>query len=222
MILIFELLAFAVSVIAFAYGAFHLFRKGEPKYFQLYVCATGCYMLEELWSIVQLLFGSSESDGLLTVRLLGFFGCLCFMLSANANEFDKVVEEQKSRRARLFALAAPILLLGSYAIYAFSPANTSPAGPIIVGLVSISPALGGAYFSTKHLLLPKDGMGLLKTTNRIDAVALAFYAANYGYPLLYLHTSEMVMSICDVILAGMLFAVTVLCKKGAAKWKTFI
>lgn len=222
MIQICELLAFAISVISFVYGMFYLFRKGKPKYFQLYVCATGCYMLEELWSIVHVLFGNGNQGGLLTVRVLGFFGCLCFMLSADANEFDRIVEERKNRKARILALIAPVLLLVLYAIYAFSPLNTRSAVVVIAGFVCISPALVGAYFSTKHLLLPKDEMGFLKSTNWIDALSLVFYTANCGYPLLYLHTSENVLGIYDMILAGMLFTMIVLCKKGAAKWETFI
>lgn len=72
----FELLAFDVSAKAFGYGAFHLFRKGKPKYFQLFVCAAGCYMLEELRVIVNSLLGSGSRDGLVTVRLFGFFGMI--------------------------------------------------------------------------------------------------------------------------------------------------
>lgn len=222
MIKLFELLAFAASASAFAYGAFHLFQKEIPKYFQLYVCATLCYMLEELWVIVNSLLGNGSQDGLLTVRLFGFFGCLCFMLSANANEFDKVIDEGKNEKAKALAFIAPMVLLVLYVLYVFSPVNTEPTVVTVIGLVSISPALFASYFSLKHLLLPEDAMGFVKITKGINILALVFYAANYAYPLLDLYCSKIVMSGYDLILAGMLFVMIVMCKKGAIKWKALI
>lgn len=217
-----ELLAFAVSAAAFGYGAFNLFRKEVPKYFQLYVCAANCYMLEELWVIVNSLLGNGSQDGLVTVRLFGFFGCLCFMLSANANEFDKVVDEGQDRNAKLLALIAPFDLLALYGLYAFSPVNTEPAVSTVIGLISISPALFAAYLSMKHLLLPEDAMGFLRVTKGIDILVLIFFAANYIYPAAFLYCPNTVMGVYDLILAGMLFGIMVLCRKGAKKWKTLI
>ena len=219
---LFVLLAFAVSAAAFGYGAYHLFRKDRPKYFQLYVCAAGCYMLEELWVIVNSLLGNGSQDGLATVRLVGFFGCLCFMLSANANEFDKVVDDGTDQRAKVLALIAPAALLVPFAFFAFSPVNTESAAVIVIGFLSISPALFAAYFSAKHLLLPEDALGFLRITTGIDILALVFYAANYVYPLAYLYCPGTVMSIYDLLLAGMLFGMIVLCRKGAEKWKALI
>lgn len=222
MIKIHELLAFAVSAAAFGYGAFHLFRRGIPKLFQLYVCAAGCYMLEELWVIVNSLLGNGNQDGLVTVRLFGFFGCLCFMLSANANEFDKVVDEGKNRKARTSAFISPAVLLVLYAFYAFSPVNTRSVAIIVIGFLSISPALFAAYFSLKHLLLPEDEMGFLKLTKGIDIAALVFYTANYIYPLADLYCPKTIMSVYDLILAGMLFGIIAACRKGAVKWEALI
>lgn len=222
MIKIYELFAFGIAAAAFIYGALCLLRKGTPKYFQLYVLAQGCYMLEELWVIVNSLLGNGSQDGLITVRLIGFFGCLCFMLSANANEFDKVVDEGKNRRVKVLSHIAPAVLLISYALYVFSPDAARSASLKTVGFLSIAPALPAAYFSMKHLLLPADEMGFLKFTRGIDIVALAFYAANYIYPLMDLHFPGTVMSVYDMILSVMLFCIVILCRRGAVKWKTLI
>ncbi|MBQ0038775.1 MAG: hypothetical protein KBS74_08935 [Clostridiales bacterium] len=179
-------------------------------------------MLEELWVIVNSLLGNGSQDGLVTVRLFGFFGCLCFMLSANANEFDKVVDEGKSKNAKLLAIIAPTVLLAFYALYAFSPMNTKSAAVIVIGFLSIFPALPASYFNLKHLLLPPDEVGFLKGTKQIDILALAFYAANYVYPLMDLHCPKTVMSVYDLLLAGMLFGIIAACRKGAVKWEAFI
>ena len=212
-------MAFVVSAAAFGVGAFYLFQKETPKYFQLYACAAGCYTLEEVWVIVNSLLGNGSQDGLLTVRLFGFFGCLCFMLSANANEFEKAVDEGKGTKARTLAYIAPAVLIIIYALYAFSPINTRPNLTTVIGFASISPALFAGYFSLKHLLLPEDKMGYLRVTKGIDILALAFYMANYAYPLADLHCPKTVMSVYDLVLAGILFGVIAECRKGAVKWK---
>ena len=179
-------------------------------------------MLEELWVIVSTLLGGSELDGLVTVRLFGFFGCLCFMLSANVNEFDKVVDEGKNKNAKLLAITAPVILSAFYALYAFSPVNTQSAAGNVIGLLSIFPALPASYFNLKHLLLPPDEMGFLKSIKTIDILSLVFFAANYVYPLMDLRCPETVMSVYDLFLAMMLFAMIAACRKGAEEWKTFI
>ncbi len=179
-------------------------------------------MLEELWVIVNSLLGNGAHDGLLTVRLFGTFGCLCFLLSAKANEFDKVVDEKKSITPKALAFIAPAILLIIYAAYAFSPLNTMNAPSKAIGLLSISPALPASYFSMKHLTLPKDEMGFLEATRKIDILALIFYTANYAYPLISLHISEKIMSGFDLLLAVMLFGIIVLCRKGADKWEALI
>lgn len=222
MIKIIESAAFLVSVTAFGYGAYRLFRREIPKFFKLYVCATGCYMLEELWVIVNSLLGNGGQDGLLTVRVFGFFGCLCFMLSANAGGFDKAVDEKKNKKAKLFALIAPVGLLALYSLYAFSPANDRTALVVAIELISISPALPAAYLSLKHLLLPEDEMGFLRLTRGINITALIFYAVNYAYPFADLYCPRTVMSIYDLTLGFMIFAIVLLCGMGADKWKTLI
>ena len=222
MIKTFELLSFAVSAAAFGCAAFYFFRPKTPKYFQLYACAAGCYMLEELWVIVNSLLGNGSRDGLVTVRLVGFFGCLCFMLSANVNGFDKLVDEGQDRKARALAYIAPVLLLVLYALYAFSPLNADPVPVIVIGLISISPALFASYFNLKHLLLPKDETGFLDITEKINAFALIFYVINYAYPLAYLHCPNTLMSAYDLLLTAILFVIVILCKKGAEQWKALI
>lgn len=220
MLKILEIFIFAVSAVAFGYGVSRLFREGVPVFFKLYVCAAGCYMVEELWVVVNTLLGNGSMDGLVTVRLFGFFGCLCFMLSANANEFDRTVDDGSCKKARVLALIAPVVMLALYAINAFSPQNRETASVIVTAFISIAPALFAAWFSLKHLLLPDDAGGLLKLTKGIDILALIFYGINYLYPLADLFCSDAVMCAFDLVLALVLFGIVIQCRKGADRWKT--
>lgn len=217
-----ELLAFVISAAALVYGAAYLMRQKMPKYFMLHVCAAGCFVLEELWVIVNSLMGYGGQDGLLTVRLFGFFGCLCFLLTANIHGFDRLVDDGTNRRARSLALLAPGALLVIFLLYAFSSVNGQNAVRILLGLASLSPALPASYFSLKHLLLPKDEMGFLTSIKKTDIFALLFYAVNFAYPLINLYCPKNVVIMCDVGIALMILILVILCGKGAEKWKTFI
>lgn len=222
MVKIVELIVFAVSAAAFGYGAARLFRKGTPKFFQLFVWAAGCYMIEELWVIVNALFGNGTQDGLVTVRLFGFFGCMCFMLSASSSESDRMADDGKQKKAKLLALLAPAVLLGIYVVYTLVPENKASLFSHITGFISIAPALFAAFFNLKHLLLPEDEKGYLKLTRGIDILSLVFYAGNYLYPMAFLYCSSFAMSVYDIILAAILFVIVLLCVRGAKKWKTSI
>ena len=48
----FEIASQIVVLFAFLFGAFKLWRKGKPLYFQLVIAAVGCYALYQLFVIV--------------------------------------------------------------------------------------------------------------------------------------------------------------------------
>ena len=219
---LFEILALSVSAGAFVYGIKYLFIRKIPKYFKLYTCACGCYMLEELWTIVNSLLGNGAEDGLLTVRLFGFFGCLCFMLSANANEFDSVVDEKKDQKVQIYSLAAPILLTAVYSIFTLLVFHKISNMVILFGFLALLPALGSSYFSLKHLILPEDSLGFLRCTRKIDKTALVFFAANYLYPIASLYFNPITMGIYDILMGVILFIIIYQCRKGAEKWPALI
>lgn len=215
-------MALLISAAAFIYAVKYLILQKVPKYFKLYACASGCYMLEELWTIVNSLLGNGAEDGLITVRLFGFFGCLCFMLSANANEFDKVVDEKKDKKLRFFSLAAPVLFILIYLIFSIRVFHKISNMEILFGFLTLSPALGSSYFSLKHLILPKDSLGFLNETRKIDGIALMFYAANFLYPIANLNFSNITMGFYDILMGIILFAIIYQCRKGAEKWPALI
>lgn len=222
MIKVLEILAFVISAVAFGHGALRLFRKETPQFFRFYVCAAGCYMLEELWVIVNSLLGSGSQDGLVTVRLFGFFGCLCFLLSAILDIDELVKSEDRPRKICVPALAAPVILLGVYAVYAFSEANQEAPVVVVIGLAAISPALVSSYCSARHLRNAVFSTELSKTVKAVEVVTMLFYLANYTYPFMNLYCPGLLMSVYDGILAVVLLGIILLCERGAKQWKTCI
>ncbi len=219
---ILEVSAFAFSAAAFGYGALQILRKNVPKYFKLFVFAVGCYTLEELWYIVYFLLAKGVYDNPVSVRLFGIFGCLCFMLSTNANEFDKLVDEWNNKKSKVLSFLAPLLLVIIYGSYWLLSGDKMTAAEKAVGFLSVSPAIFASYFSLKHLLLPEDSMGFLKITKSINIILLLFYAANFVYPFSLLYLPKTIINCYDLMISVMLFGLMILCRKGADKWKKLI
>lgn len=213
-----ETLTFLVSAGAFLCGMILLFREGVPRRFRYYAYAAGCYMLEELWVTVNYLFGNGAQDGLVTVRLFGFFGCLCFLLSAKMKDCNAAVPKGSKPAFSPLALCAPAVLIALFAFYEVLSAAAVPWLTNVIGLVALSPAFFAAYFSMKHLLyVRKDAShGSILT----DLLSLLFYAANIVYPILALYVSRMGMAVTDLLIALFLFGMTVLCGREGGKWKT--
>lgn len=220
--IILEVLAFVFSVAAFIYGVKHIIRKNAPNYFKLYVFAVGCYILEELWFIVYFFLANKIYDDIITVRLFGVFGCLCFMLSSNANEFDKLVDEWNNKKAKVLSFSAPLLLIVMYVVFWILSGDKMSNTEKTVGFLSISPAIFASYFSLKHLLLPEDAMGFLKSTRWINILLLVFYFVNFAYSIAILFLSETVLACYDLLVSVLLFVLMICCRRGADRWTKLI
>ncbi len=217
----FELAAFVISAGGFGWGAVHLLKKGTPMYFRFYVYAAGCYVLEELWVIVNAYFGRGVLEGLLTVRLFGIFGCFSFILSANANVFDRIVDEGR-RKAVLPAFAAPVLLTAIYVLYL--ALTWSKIGPLkaALGFLSVAPALPASYYSLKHLLIPPDSLNLISSIRPLNILSLLFFTAVYSFLLIYLFDIRLMTGIYDAFTAVLLAGIMICSERGASKWKMLI
>ncbi len=209
------MIAFCISAAAFLYGAFKLLDGKVPEFFKYHVYAAGCYTLEELWVIVNAIFGTALAEGLATVRLIGFFGCLCFMLSANINT-KKPSDRKRNTRAGIISLLAPAVLMLFYALYLITPNARGKVSENIIGFMALSPALPVSWFNLKALILKTDD----KTVTAIHILSLTFCLANFAYSFINVFVSTAVMTACDIIYALLILAIIILCAKGASKCKT--
>ncbi|MCQ2319648.1 MAG: hypothetical protein MJZ90_12140 [Bacteroidales bacterium] len=216
--LVCSILSFCIAIAAFLYGIFRM-KKGGPMCFLLFIFAVGCHSMRELWSIVNTLYyGMSQPN----LSLLGTFGCLCFLCSANYGHLDSIVDEgdTSGRSACRQAMLAPAVagaLLAFFVVRSFLAGQTAKA--VLMGL-SFLPALPAAYFSAKHLLLPTDAMGFLDMTRRCNIAVLVYIA--FSWACMMQSETTMLGSAFSVMLAlsaaGLIYA----CKKGIELWEMLI
>lgn len=218
-VLLFEGIAFGISIAAFLYGLFRIYIPKSPFYFKMIFGAVGCYALEELWEIVNVICGIGNS--IFSIRLIGIFGCFCTFLAANSKGLNKVLDEgtQKNRPARIIALAAPLAGLAAVGVYAFLSAGEKTVLHIAIAFIVILPAIIDSYFELKYLMLPNDEMGFIKYIRPINVLIILEYIISVSY---FFVTDEKTGLITDVISAVIMAILVFASERGAAKWKTLI
>ncbi|MCQ2476944.1 MAG: hypothetical protein MJ125_03815 [Clostridia bacterium] len=214
-ILLFESIAFGISIIAFLYGVIKVFIPNVPIYYKMIISAVGCYVLEELWVIVNALCGV-ENDTF-SIRLIGIIGCYCTFLTANSRALTNLLGKDvlNNRKSKYLALIAPA------AIFALSFAailKVDKSKAVIMILVFL-PLIVDSYYELKCLLTPMDDKGLLKQIKIINALVLIEYAISMSYTFV----QELnVLLVMDVISAIGMALIVLASRKGAIKWKISI
>lgn len=184
--LLFQIIYFVILTSAFIFGAVKLFGKSAPMYFRLYVMACGCLMLESLISAVLLI--CNLDDGSITAAFFfGTFSFSLFILSANRGTLDGIVDdrgEQKNKKARIYAVAAPVLVaaLSAAAVFLYVKKNSPVQGILL--FAAIAPTVFASYYNLKHLLLPVDDIGFLRATRGCNIAALFYEISDIVFIIL--------------------------------------
>ena len=212
------ILSLLIAVFAFGVGAGKLFKKGTPLYWQLYICAAGCFALRQLSETVNFLCGIQGHIG---VGMLGVFGCNFFLLSANYGTLDKVVDDggAENKPARRLALIAPAVLAALTALVFFAWRKNDPLCGALWLLVLL-PMLPASYFNMKHLLLPLDAFELLRATRGCNLLSLGFYLLSALYAVFCGLTKPAAAGVTSVLLSVSVLFLADTAIKGAKKWKT--
>ena len=213
---VFALIAFLIALCAFVQGIFRLFKKGMPLYFQLIVCAEGCFTLEQLSSLVNIWCGMPEG---LNVGILGIFGCEFFLLSANYGTFDSIIDDGSSGKERITALAAPLLFAVLTLAVFFVWSRKSIHSAVILA-AALAPGIPASYFSFKHLLLPPDDFGLLLGTRDCNILQLCFLFAIAAVAFMEACFPETVYGIGLVVLSLISYLLIQAAVRGAKAWRT--
>ncbi len=168
----------AILLTALTYGISAFFIRKAPSYFKFLVCAVGCYTLSEfVW--LAYYFCYEERPDILGVFSLGYFGCYLFILAAGCGVWNAIVDDGKKayRKYRIIALSAPVVFSVA-AILCYRITTGLTRIQIIAYLLMVVPKIISSYYNLKHLILPENGIGLLKGTRVCNLMALALYAGD--------------------------------------------
>ena len=213
--MIFALASFLIAAFAFGFGAVKLFKKRKPLYLQLLVCAAGCFAIQQLSFVVNLLCGVTEA---VSIGMFGIFGCNFFLLSANYGTLDKIVDDGNgSGKARVGAILAPVVM-AVLAVLAFLSWKKRDLFCAVMWLVMLIPALPASYFNLKHILLPMDPFEFLRATRPCNIAALVFYAVTSAYVICSVRTGNIVVGILSVLMSLSALALSLCAVKGEKKW----
>lgn len=199
---IYEIIAVFISTISVIYGI--VFLSKRQLFNRVYLYAACCYLLEELWVIVNSLFGHIE--GLVTIRLFGIFGTFSFFLTAGIIEINDI--NNKDIVIEIKSLILPFLFLILYFINIVNIYTEN----IVLGLVLLLPMILASYFNLKSLLLCQKYKKLQKY-KLINIYTIVFYILNfiYYYPFISANTNILVMY--DVVVALVLFIILIINKR---------
>lgn len=218
-ILLFEGIAFFISVIAFIYGIFRIYIPKSPLYFNMIVSAVGCYVLEELWVIVNAMVGV-END-VFSVRLIGVFGCFCTFLTANSKFLNITVDDstRKFKLTDVLALIAPITFLSVFILYVALTFNEKFFLYIIISFVVVLPLIIDSYFEFKYIVTSSKEIQHLEYIKPINYMILMEYVLSFVY---FFVESQNILLVLDVVYAVIMALLVFASRKGAVKWKTLM
>ena len=212
---IYSFISFAISILAFGYGAAKLFHKKKPLYFQILVCAAGCFAVSQLSNIVNVWCAVPDA---FSVGLFGYFGCNFFLLSANLGTLDRIVDDgQSAGKARALGLVAPVVM-ALLIVTAFMAWKERDIYRAIAWVIMLMPALPASFFNLKHILLPLDPYEFLKATRSCNLIALLFYILISMYSVVSSTGNEMLSGILLVLISVQMLSLTLSAERGEKLW----
>ena len=221
--IVFELIYLAMMGAAFVYGALHLFKKGQPLYFQLYVMGCGCRFVERLIVFTTFICGF-ETANVSVGTFFGMFTMGMFVVSANYGTLDGIVDDKhdaRNKKARWIGMAVAAFNLAAVSVICyFYAVNVSLYTSVII-LIAAAPAVVSSYFCTKHLFLPMDELGLLRATRPCNIIAVIVYAVGIVNNLIASFVgSEFALYCVRIAVYALPALLVIFAVKGAKKWKT--
>ena len=215
--LFFDVLAGIIATAVFLYGAIHLFQRGMPLYFQIIICAVGCFALGQFANLVSILCGDTGTVTEFSTSSFCYFGAGMSMLTANTGALDKSIV-RPSRRADIIALAAPVLY---FALLVPLLAMMIPADPFfgVACMIFLAPSGVNCYFNLRHLLSEPDEGGILKRIRLTDIFTLIFAFLSFFALFAYRYEIELMYNITEIVTAVILSASTFVAVKEAKSWK---
>lgn len=195
----YEITAFVISLIAFIKGLNFLLNKKTNIYNQLLVYASGSYLLEEFWVIVNELFG--KNDSLFSVRLISIFGCFLFLLSYSIKT-NKLI---KNSNAKFYSLLIPIVISVCYYIVVLK----AHAQNILIGITTVFPLIIASYFNFKYILSKNNN----KYIKYISMLLILTNFVNITYFIPFISNNILISGLIDISMSLIILFINILNKR---------
>ncbi|GEM_PF-4260689 len=190
-----------------------------PMYYKIPAGFVCCFALELLSCAVNEICGASFF-GDPGVGAFGIFGGFCFLLSANYGQLDSLVDDgSDTARARRFALLAPALDAILIVVLLVGLDGEIALFNKIMFVVILLPILPASYFCLKHLLLPVDAFGFLRSSRLYNIAVLAVGVLFICYLRMQMSDGDLIKNIGTVLAAVSVFCLVLSCGKGVKIWK---
>ena len=213
-------LSFLIALAAFVYGVVVASRKGGPMYFRIIIGAAVCHLLKELSMLVAHLCGDPSDNPV--VVTLAVVSSVFFLLSANYGQLDGIVDGGSAPVwIRLASCAVPLLILCSFAALLAAGALKNTV-QLIADAAVVALMLPSSYFHAKHLLLPDDEVGFLKSSRGCNIGALLYYFMLRLQTLAGLAGSRGFSDAMRVAVSVSVFILVFMAERGIKRWKISI
>ena len=172
MLLYWKLALTLSSLFSVYFGLIRYLRNKHPLYFRMIVFGILCTMLGRAFELLQVFINGWITDGF-HVGVLGIVGSFKFFFSANYGEMDMLADDKSARLRKywLFALFAPAVILGIYAVY-FAMKGFCEAS-VVKGCVALFISMA-SYYHLKHLIIPDVEDGLIRSIRGYNLIALVY------------------------------------------------
>lgn len=197
---VYEITSFVIALAAFIIGFKVLINKKSNICNQLIVYASGSYLLEEFWVIVNILFG--RVDSLFSVRLISIFGCFLFLLSYSIKTNKPIINKENAIKS----LAMPIIIFAGYCLVnlKFNYEHS------LIGTIIVLPIIVSSYFNFRYILSKNSN----KYIKYISMLLLIIAIINTGYFIPFVTSSKLLSGLIDIAMAVIVLFINILNKRG--------
>ena len=213
-------LLFLGALFGFVYSLIKFFKPKSALYLKMIGCALGCLFIERLYEIVQYVVAGDLAEGFI-VGDIGNIGCFLFILAANIGAIDSLVDDgsEELKMYRLIAVAAPAVTVAAAIAIMLSPSHMARNITCAVEELFIG---ASAYFSLKHLVLPKKYSDFLSGLRafHLFSLMLAFGITIENVFWCYQLNIQVIWFIPYAILLASMLALAPSLERGTKQWRT--
>ncbi len=214
-LLIANILLLISAAFSFIYGGKRHFKKGEPLFLQIVICAMGCISLGQLFYIVRALT-VGLTDGF-HVGMLGMLGCYFFLFSASFGQMDGLLDtkDKNLRKYKTISLSAPIVIIIAYIV--FLQSEVSITYKVVYSLFFLVIAQA-SYYNLKHFLLPDVELGIAQGIRSYNLAVLFFTLVSITQIMFTVWNIPIGVAICLIINAFISGTLIIILERGVKKW----